>query len=545
MKSLSLLFAFVVALSAADDGKTPLAGTPMPVAKQLTRVLKIERPYLMLPVMGREDRDRKGLEKLTLERGGSVLRFQHVDLATRAETPDLLYAYDVREFMGQEVTLRYRSSEMDALEKLQLSDTRPSDNAGYDGQHRPQFHFSPRHGWMNDINGTYFHDGLYHLFYQFNPTNRGSGAGFDMHWGHSVSSDLLHWKEMPIALFPDHAGNCFSGTAIVNHAGEPHLFFAATSPFSQHIATTQDAGSSWQRHAANPIIGNIGQGDRDPKVVWHEASQHYCMVLYVGGPDTYRFFRSKDLIQWEPTSQLDHWFECPEFFRVKSAVTGEDLWLLYGCYRTETMKSNSCYQLGRFDGHTFSAIGPIKDAHFGPHFYGALTFMHAPNGRQVMMGWTRGTPLPPGEKFNQAASVPLELKLKNIAGTDTLCIQPAAELETLRDRPLDLNSLVKDQVCDVTLQLPTDKTFTLRIRGIEFTYDAQTKRLHHGKASRELHPGASMSLRVLIDRYVIETFWNNGEAATCTGSLHTDPGPAFRMDAVPSKFEGWTMKSIW
>jgi fructan beta-fructosidase len=528
-----------------DRGAVPLAGAPKASAKEITRVMKIDQPYLMLPVMGREDRNRDGLENLTLESGGKVLRFQHVDLATKAEHPDLLYPYDVSEFKGKEVTLRYRSLEADALDRLQLSATAPADAAAYQGEHRPQFHFSPRHGWMNDINGTYYHDGQYHLFYQFNPTNRGSGAGYDMHWGHSVSRDLLHWEEQTIALFPDHTGNCFSGTAIVSKEGQPHLFFAATSPFSQHIATTRDGGKSWQRHPGNPVIGNIGQGDRDPKVVWHEASGHYCMVLYVGGPDSYRFFRSKDLIQWEPTSQLEHWYECPEFFPVKSAVSGEDLWLLYGCYRTETMKSNSCYQLGRFDGATFTPVGPIKDAHFGPHFYGALTFMHDPKGRQVMMGWTRGTALPPEEKFNQAASVPLELTLRNIAGADTLCIQPVAEVATLHDRPVTLPNLAKDQLCDITLELPTEKSFTLRIRGLEYGYDSATQLLSHGKSSRQLHPSAKMELRILIDRYVVETFWNQGEAATCTGSLHTDTGPALELSTQPTQAEAWSMKSIW
>ena len=136
----------------------------------------------------------------------------------------------------------------------------------------------------------------------------------------------------------------------------PVLVFAATDPFSQHLATTADGGRTWQRFAGNPVVANMGEKDRDPKVIWHEASEHYVMVLFVGSPESYRILRSKDLITWEQVSVLPNWYECPEFFPVKSPTTGEDLWVLYGCYRNKdeangpVFTSTSCYQLGRFDG---------------------------------------------------------------------------------------------------------------------------------------------------------------------------------------------------
>src|SRR5690606_29393995 len=126
------------------------------------------------------------------------------------------------------------------------------------------------------------------------------------HWGHSVSRDLVHWEEWPVALFPDAAGQCYSGTAVMQHQPIPGLnggvklpapvmFFTGTEPFSQHLATTPDGGRTWKRFPGNPVVPKIGNSDRDPKVVWHEPSQHYVMVLYVDGQgDTYRFLRSKD-----------------------------------------------------------------------------------------------------------------------------------------------------------------------------------------------------------------------------------------------------------
>ena len=152
-----------------------------------------------------------------------MLRYLNVELAPSGTTPDLVYSYDVREFKGRDVTLRYPSVDEKALEQLTFNNNEVNDPKAYEGPHRPRFHFSPRLGWMNDVNGSYYFDGLYHVFYQFNPTNPRSGAGFDMHWGHSVSKDLVHWEEWPIALFPDGTGQCYSGTAIVAQKPIPAL----------------------------------------------------------------------------------------------------------------------------------------------------------------------------------------------------------------------------------------------------------------------------------------------------------------------------------
>jgi hypothetical protein len=163
------------------------------------------------------------------------------------------------------ITLRIRSHDADALERLEFSDKEIRDPHAYDGPYHPHFHFSPRLGWMNDINGSFYQDGLYHIFYQFNPASTAKGTGFDMHWGHAVSRDLVHWGEWPIALFPNDCGQCFSGSTVmqqypipgVNEGVKlpaPAMFFAATRPFSQHLATTPDGGRTWKRYAGNPVV---------------------------------------------------------------------------------------------------------------------------------------------------------------------------------------------------------------------------------------------------------------------------------------------------
>ncbi len=557
-----------------DRGDAALAALPLTPPQKVTRKLKISADYLQLPVMGRTNSNRKDLNTFTLEIGGKVMRIIHVDLALKGETPEQVYSYDVSEFKGQEAVINYSSREADALDKLELNDQQNRDPKAYEGEHRPRFHFSPRVGWMNDINGSYYKDGLYHLFYQYNPTNRASGAGYDMHWGHSVSKDLVHWEEWPVALSPDHTGQCYSGTAITAQAdipglakkGEPVLFFSGTTPYAQHIATTPDGGRSWKRYAGNPVIKNIGSGDRDPKVVWHEASQHYCMVLYIGGPDTYRFFRSKDLINWEETSKIAQWFECPEFFQVKSALTGEELWLLYGCYRTPKdaavpFNSNSCYQLGKFDGKTFTPVTEHRHAHEGPNFYASLIFMNQPDDRKIIMGWTRGTGLPPGELFNQYASVPLEMTIKAINKQDTLCFEPAKELDALRgkavvslknaslaDAQAKLDTLSKDEQYDVVMKLkPTTGIMKVKVRGSEMNYDPEDGGLVLGSKSTKIHPTGSLDVRLLIDRGVAESFWNQGEASFCFGSNHQSKAPVLALDgaAEVEELTVYPLANIW
>jgi sucrose-6-phosphate hydrolase SacC (GH32 family) len=488
--------------------------------------------------------------------------------------PDGWYSADLREFKGRKVILRYRSSEESVLENLELSNKEIIDPNAYDGPHRPRFHFSPRIGWMNDINGTYYQDGLYHLFYQYNPTTSAWSTGFDMHWGHSVSKDLIHWEEWPIALFPDATGDVFSGTAVMieNHIlgvndgaplPTPALFFTGTTPFSQHFATTRDGGKTFQRYPQNPVLPKTLDSDRDPKVIWHEESQHYIMVLYVGEPKHYYIYRSKDLTNWEQTQILPHWYECPEFFQVKSPTTGKVLWLLYGCYQTpenhpNPFAANSVYQLGEFDGKNFIPVTEIKHAHRGPNFYAALTFVNAPDDRKIMMGWTRDIHSP-GEPFNQAATLPLNLQLKDINGEDTLCFEPATEVDALRGEPIlslrnitgseareKLSSLSKEASLEVAICFEKDiaQPLQITIRNKRFTYDPASGKIND---DRPIHPSGALEARFMIDRSLIESFWNGGEAAYCHGSLHTDEGPAFDIsdETKISELTIYPLQNIW
>lgn len=557
-----------------DKGDVPIAKMPR---QSFTRTLTIERDYLNLPLVDRETRQGEGVAKFEMrDADGELLRFMRLKFPEPGAEPDFTYSLDVTEFKGQEITLSYTSHDPDVLSTITAGNERIIGEDDYAGEHRPQFHFSPRRGWMNDVNGTYYKDGLYHLFYQHNPYMTGTTTGFDMHWGHSVSKDLIHWEEYPVALYPDSAGNIFSGTAIVvdhplpgaiseEELPAPLLFFSGTSPFSQHIAYTKDDGKTWQRYEGNPVIENIGHGDRDPKVVWHEESGHYCMVLYIAKPNRYHIFRSKNLVDWEMTQTMPGWFECPEFFAVKSPTTGEDMYLLYGSYRGplgengEEVRYSSAYQLGNFDGQTFTPITEPRPAHNGGNFYAALTFMNEPKGRKIMMGWASGTRFP-GEPFNQCATVPLRMQLKAKGGKDILCYEPAVEVEALRGEPIiqltdvtgaeaneQLKQLKKTDALDVVITFAEEQStyVNVNVRGKGFGYEPGGNKISYGNV--EIHPEGEMDARFLIDRALIESFWNGGEAAYSVASRHTADGPAIQISdkAQIKSITVYPMANIW
>src|SRR5688572_5533514 len=217
-------------------------------------------------------------------------------------------------------------------------------------QHRPQFHFSPPTSWMNDPNGMVFHNGEYHLFYQFYPDSNVWGP---MHWGHAISKDMIYWEHLPIALYPDSLGYIFSGSAVVDHQNTSGLGIKDTPPMvamftyhlmegekagrndyqTQGIAYSLDNGRSWTKYDQNPVLKNPGIKDfRDPKIFWYEGSKKWILILAV--QDHIELFESPDLKSWSKNSEFglgvgSHGgvWECPDLFPLK-VDGGEEKWVM-------------------------------------------------------------------------------------------------------------------------------------------------------------------------------------------------------------------------
>jgi len=304
----------------------------------------------------------------------------------------------------------------------------------YKEELRPQFHFSTMRGWTNDPNGLIYYDGEYHLFYQHNPYGWDWG---NMHWGHAVSTDLVHWKQLPHALYPDKNGVCFSGCAVIDYnntsgfkTGDDNVMVAVYTSVlesqTQSIAYSNDKGRTWKYYEGNPVIASrdsiVKQGHvRDPNVFWHESTNKWVMILFeeIG----HSIFTSENLKEWEYQSHFNTFWECPELFELP--IDGDKKntkWVSYG--------AGGYYALGDFDGKEFKMTDGIFQYVQG-EFYAAQTYENIPatDGRQIQVGWA--TIPSPGMPFNMMMSFPTELTLRTTSQGVRMFNEPVKEIELL------------------------------------------------------------------------------------------------------------------
>ncbi|AEI40444.1 glycoside hydrolase family 32 protein [Paenibacillus mucilaginosus] len=331
---------------------------------------------------------------------------------------------------------------------------------------RPQFHFTPSAHWMNDPNGMVYFEGEYHLFYQHHPNGTTWGP---MHWGHAVSSDLVHWEHLPIALKPDHNGFIFSGSAVVDwkdssglFGGRPGLVAIFTHadqyPDSdrprqrQSLAYSTDQGRSWTMYENNPVLANELYTDfRDPKVFWHEQKQHWVMVLAAG--DHVQFYTSNDLKSWTFASEFgtaegshEGVWECPDLIELPvEGSEGECKWVLIvsiGDHPDHPEGSRTQYFIGQFDGMTFTnenAADTVLWLDHGRDNYAGVTWsdVERPDQAKLFIGWMSNWKycnLTPTKEWRSAMTLPRELRLRRTPSGIRVVQQPVSELQELRQQ---------------------------------------------------------------------------------------------------------------
>jgi fructan beta-fructosidase len=337
---------------------------------------------------------------------------------------------------------------------------------------RPQLHFSPREHWMNDPNGMVFFHGVFHLFFQYYPHGTTWGP---MHWGHAVSKDLVHWRQLPIALYPDSAGYIFSGSIVVDSAntsgfGDIGGKAPLVAIFTQHdpqgerrgdinfqnqgIAYSLDDGQTWVKYKSNPVLHNPGIRDfRDPKVIWYAPGKKWVMVLAT--KDRVSFYSSLNLKDWQKDGEFGSdrgahggvW-ECPDLFPMQTST--KMYWVLTASINPGAPNggSGTQYFIGQFDGHQFV---PIDDqaAHankansaslanwidYGPDDYAGVTWSNT-GGRRIFLGWMSNWDYAnevPTQSWRSAMTIPRELKLRQSGdGRILLSSQPVRELNILK-----------------------------------------------------------------------------------------------------------------
>ncbi len=280
--------------------------------------------------------------------------------------------------------------------------------------YRPQYHFTPPTKWMNDPNGLLFYKGTYHLFYQYYPDAIVWGP---MHWGHATSTDLISWTHQPIALYPDKLGYIFSGSAVMDINNTSGLGTKDNPPMvaiftyhlmegekagrndfqTQGIAYSLDEGHTWTKYKGNPVIGNPTsiRDFRDPKVMWHEASQQWILTLVAG--DHAKFYSSSDLKSWTHLSDFGKdkgahggvW-ECPDLFPLQVTGTDQIKWVLLISINPGAPNggSGTQYFVGDFDGTTFTTTQKEpKWIDYGTDNYAGITYNGLPDNERTFIGW--------------------------------------------------------------------------------------------------------------------------------------------------------------
>ena len=412
----------------------------------------------------------------------------------------------------------------------------------YRETYRPQFHFSAKKDRMSDPNGLVYYKGEYHLFFQHNSiSNMRDNAPKELwpdSWGHAVSTDLVHWKQLEHALVPDDYGWIWSGSAVVDWNNTTGLkqgdeetivaiythggFGLPPNPCVQAIHYSNDRGRTWTRYENNPILGYIVGENRDPKVIWHKPTQKWVMSLYLDGNE-FALFSSPNLKEWTRLCDIHipDTSECPDFFELPVNGSAENTkWVAWG--------ANGNHYIGAFDGHNFHAESGVLRAEFGNNFYAAQTWSDIPesDGRRIQIAWMNGGEYP-DMLFSQQMSFPCELTLRTTPEGVRLCRQPVREIETLRQQEYlwkdealkpgenllsDISGDLFDIRAEIELGDATEVGFTVRAEKIQ--YSVAKRQLSCLGRSVCLAPiDNRIQLQILVDRTSIEVFGNAGRVS--------------------------------
>lgn len=539
------------------------AAPPLSDLQPREREFAISEPYLIIPI-----RNGARPTELVLEIEGRPVRRYSTELAPDPAQADWHAYFHLGGHEGKKAVVRASRAGEAAFAAVRQAREVPGADTRYSEKLRPQFHFSQDVGWNNDPNGMVYLDGEWHLFFQHNPVGWKWG---NMTWGHAVSRDLLHWEQLPPALFPKTMlkGDTFSGGATVDvkdtagwKTGElpPLVAFFTDTGAGESVAFSNDRGRTFTLYEGNPVVRHKG---RDPKVIWYAYGEddaplneearrlggHWVMAVYnedEGVEKNITFLTSTNLKQWERQSRLDGFFECPELFRLPVEGTAEHRWVTFG--------ADARYVLGEFDGRRFTPAHEGKHrVHYG-NYYAAQTFENAPGGRRVQIGWAQIAM--PGMPFNQTFSFPHEMTLRQTEEGVRLFARPIPEISRLHqrshrleDRPLQESpSLpVSGELFDIraTFEVGEAAQLGLELGGERIVYDVAARQL--GEAPLSPVDG-QLTLQVLLDRPMIEICGNDGRIFVT--APRREPGPLTEVRAFGDggrllSLEVHELKSIW
>jgi sucrose-6-phosphate hydrolase SacC (GH32 family) len=539
--------------------------------------IEIKNDYLNLPV-SYEEGDGVSLELVV---GGKVQRY--LDIYLPDKDPDFWVFIDIRQWKGESAMLRTAEGvEKKGLSLVYQSDEREYMKNLYREEHRPQLHFSTVRGWINDPNGLVYYDGEYHLFFQHYPYGYYWGQP---HWGHAVSTDLVHWEQLPDALYKHEHAGIFSGSSVIDYkntsglkSGENDVMVAIYSTTmmldgrlgsTQNLAYSNDRGRTFTDYEHNPAIGDrfevLGTHNaRDPKVFWHENTGKWVMVVYerIG----HSIFTSDNLKEWEYQSHTETFWECPELFELPVDDNPENTrWVMYGV--------SGDYLIGSFDGKKFNPeLGMFN--YLQGKFFAAQTFTNVPasDGRRIQVGYCEipgWVDIPESNPpFNGLISFPTELSLRTTANGIRMFNEPVEEIKSLHKKTHVFENLnleeanealrqVRGELLHVKCEIENENAvlyYTLKPNVFYYNRDVDEAESFVFKYLPELGSN-TMHYECIVDRTSLEVFVDHGRFTMVLPRKLNPEKQGLRFDAGDGgqeindlfikKLEVYEMKSIW
>ena len=412
---------------------------------------------------------------------------------------------------------------------------------------RPAYHHTPLYGWMNDPNGMFYKDGVWHLYYQYNPY----GSQWEnMHWGHSTSRDLIHWEAQPMAIEPDWLGSIFSGSCVTNGDEVVAMYTSAGHHQMQSIAVSKDGGRTFEKYSGNPVLTTSDVSDfRDPRPFWNEDIKAWNLILAAG--QEMRIYSSKDLKDWKYESSFGKEYgnhsgvwECPDLFEIKNEKLNIKNWVLICNINPGGPFGGSAtqYFVGQFDGHKFTCESMPKVTKwmdYGKDHYATVSFYNAPENRRVVLAWMSNWQYAnqvPTKQYRSGNSIPRDLGLFTCGEETYVSVVPSKEMLALRGEKIKKPT----EACEIIVDMKSQTEIVLsNAKGEQVTmkYDASKQtftmdRTKSGDVSfSEAFPcetvaptyGTIKQLRIFIDRCSIEAFDAEGKMAMTNLVFPSEP----------------------
>ena len=532
-KTVMMMVAAVLTSASAMAQVTPM------VLGEKHAMLRVEQPtrYLLLPVQETED-----IAAIAVVNGKNEM-VQRINVKLAVDRVDYYVPYELKdaqlldiEFHGDR-RLKGAVGEFACWKEIKYSDTFDTTNHE---RFRPVYHHTPVYGWMNDPNGMFYKDGVWHLYYQWNPY----GSQWEnMHWGHSTSKDLVHWQAEPMALEPDWLGSIFSGSCVTRGDEVVAMYTTAGHHQTQSIAFSNDGGRTFQKFSGNPVLTADVPDFRDPRPFWNEDIKAWNLILAVG--QEMRIYSSQNLTDWTYESAFGNEYgnhggvwECPDLMKI------DDKWVLICNINPGGPFGGSAtqYFVGQFDGHKFvceSMPKVTKWMDYGKDHYATVSFYNAPENRHVVLAWMSNWQYAnqvPTKQYRSGNSIPRDLGLFNYGEETYVSVVPSKEMLAMRGskvrKPTEACEIVVDVKNQAEIVLSNSKG-----EQVVMVYDGQRQsfsmdRTKSGDVSfseafacTSIAPtyGHIKQLRLFIDRCSIEAFDAEGKMAMTNLVFPSEP----------------------